>query len=123
MDNVAGTKKQIETLEQQLVLPDNDITAINAELQSTMQHLNSVKAALQRSLTALGVEESRELKKFKKSVYLQDKMNARALKHRIRDRLRQRKFEFESLMHNYRQTITGKELVMCTCPCVLINGG
>jgi hypothetical protein len=35
-------------------------------------------------------------------------MNARSLKHRIRDRLRQRKFELEKLERAYRHTVNGK---------------
>ncbi|KII83461.1 hypothetical protein PLICRDRAFT_84861, partial [Plicaturopsis crispa FD-325 SS-3] len=37
-------------------------------------------------------------------------MNARALKKRIRDRLRQRKFELERLEREYRNTVNEKNL-------------
>jgi hypothetical protein len=47
-----------------------------------------------------------------KSVYLREKMNARALKHYIWEHLRKRKFEFESLMHNYHQTIGHMHLTL-----------
>jgi hypothetical protein len=71
-----------------------------------------MKAALNVNSAALEVEETKELKKLKTSCYLQDIMNARALKYPIYDCLHQRKFEFDCLAHEYCQTING---VLCFC--------
>jgi hypothetical protein len=43
----------------------------------------------------------------KKDKYLQATLNARALKIRIRERVRHRKFEIERLERSYRNTING----------------
>jgi hypothetical protein len=48
------------------------------------------------------------LQKLKADIFLQIRMNARALKTRIRDRLRQRKFEIERLERSYRHAVNGK---------------
>lgn len=55
----------------------------------------------------MGVEERVALDELRQSRYLRDRMNARALKTRIRDRLRQRKFELEKLECAYRHTVNG----------------
>ncbi|KAF8130556.1 hypothetical protein EV363DRAFT_1399064 [Boletus edulis] len=93
------------SLEIHLATSDSDLITINVELQSQKEHLAAMKVALDSHLAALGVEEIKELKRLKSSRYLQDRMNARALKYHIRERLRQRKFEFDRLTHEYRQTI------------------
>jgi hypothetical protein len=67
-----------------------------------------MKRTLTTKLNGLGIEEKRELKNLKASPYLHDWMNARVLKQRIRDHLRQWKFELDHLQHDYRQTINGQ---------------
>ena len=62
---------------------------------------------LRRRRAALGIEEMSSLEKMKKDVYLTVRLNARAVKTRIRDRLRQRKFELERLERSYRTTVNG----------------
>ena len=121
-ENVAEIQRRITNLEGQLLVLDSDPLNINAELQTTKQHLATMKAALNTNLAALGVEETKELKKLKTSRYLQDRMNARALKHCIRAHLCQRKFEFDRLAHEYCQTING---VFCLdfSACILIIFG
>jgi uncharacterized protein YceH (UPF0502 family) len=111
-DHVAEIQKCITNLEGQLTVSDSDLLSINDELQSTKQHLATMKAVLNANLAVLGVEETKELKKLKTSHYLQDRMNARALKYHIHDHLCQRKFEFDRLAHEYCQTING---VFCFC--------
>lgn len=56
---------------------------------------------------ALGVEARTLLTDISTSDYLRLRMNARALKQRIRDRLRHRKFELERLERAYRVTVNG----------------
>jgi hypothetical protein len=108
MDNISIKEKEIYELEHLLISSTADAVRINMDLQTSRQLLTSMKKTLTAKLSALGVEEKRELKNLKASPYLRDRMNACALKHRIRDRLRQRKFELDRLQHDYRQTINGK---------------
>ncbi|KIK81916.1 hypothetical protein PAXRUDRAFT_92959, partial [Paxillus rubicundulus Ve08.2h10] len=83
---------------------------VEMDLQTSRQLLSSMKKTLTAKLSALGVEEERELKNLKASPYLCDRINARALKQHICDRLRQQKFELDRLQHDYRQTINEKKL-------------
>ncbi|KAG1845352.1 hypothetical protein F4604DRAFT_1884323 [Suillus subluteus] len=48
------------------------------------------------------------LEKMKKDIYLTVHLNARAIKTRIRDRLRQQKFELERLERSYRATVNAE---------------
>ncbi|KAG2741772.1 hypothetical protein P692DRAFT_20750394, partial [Suillus brevipes Sb2] len=57
---------------------------------------------------ALGTEDKVNLEKMKKDLYLTVRLNALAVKTRIRDRLRQRKFELERLERSYRATVNAE---------------
>ncbi|KAG1723154.1 hypothetical protein EDB19DRAFT_1953265 [Suillus lakei] len=56
-----------------------------------------------RSQSALGPQGQADLKTMKNDIYLTIRLNARAVKTRIRDRLRQCKFELERLLHTNTQ--------------------
>ena len=101
IDNVTDIQKSITTLQMDLATSDSDPISINADLQSQKEHLVVMKVALDGNLAALGIEETKELKRLKSSHYLQDRMNARALKYCIQECLHQRKFEFDCLTHEY----------------------
>jgi hypothetical protein len=57
------------------------------------------------------MEDKVNLEKMKKDIYLTVRLNALAIKTRIRDRLRQRKFELERLERSYRATVNGVLIV------------
>ncbi|KAG1896097.1 uncharacterized protein F5891DRAFT_1130422 [Suillus fuscotomentosus] len=81
------------------------ITTILA-LEKTLEAQEASIRELEMQLhAALGTEDKVNLEKMKKDVYLMVHLNALAVKTRIRDRLRQRKFEFERLERSYRATI------------------
>ncbi|KAF7969641.1 hypothetical protein HWV62_26779 [Athelia sp. TMB] len=66
---------------------------------SRMQQLRNQK------FKALGISEAAALNGLKNNNFLKTWMNALAVKQRLRDRLRQRKFELERLERSYRRTI------------------
>ena len=79
---------------------------------------SKIITAIQRKRSALGVNERARLSQLSRSKFLQLRMNARALKQRLRDRLRQRKFELDRLERSYRQTASSMILVFFSClPC------
>jgi hypothetical protein len=86
-----------------------------AELSMQMTECNikidKIKNAIQSRKSLLGIDDRANLLSLRNSVYLQARMNARALKHRVRDRLRQRKFEIEKIERSYRKTVNGKVLL------------
>jgi hypothetical protein len=67
----------------------------------------------------LGINQHTILRNLKDSVFLQVQLNAHAVKTRVRDHLRQRKFELEQPEHSYRQVINGT-YTDTLYPCVLI---
>jgi vacuolar-type H+-ATPase subunit E/Vma4 len=70
-----------------------------------------IRTTLQRKQEALGVDAQLDLQQLTNNAFLRLRMNARALKQRIRDRLRQRKFELERLERAYRVSTNGKYMV------------
>ncbi|KAG1849101.1 hypothetical protein C8R48DRAFT_750301 [Suillus tomentosus] len=81
------------------------ITTVLA-LEKTLEAQEASICELEMQLHAvLGTEDKVNLEKMKKDVYLTVRLNALAVKTRIRDRLRQCKFELERLKRSYRATI------------------
>ncbi|KAG1888481.1 uncharacterized protein F5891DRAFT_987773 [Suillus fuscotomentosus] len=71
-------------------------------LEKTLESYQTIIHDLERCL----INNNRaDLQQLKKDAYLQVRMNARALKARLHDRLRQRKFELEKLERSYRNTV------------------
>ncbi|KAJ7107138.1 hypothetical protein C8R44DRAFT_542311, partial [Mycena epipterygia] len=78
-------------------------------LESTRKALFKVKEQLARKELALGVADRSELKKLAKSKYMELCMNAQAVKMRLRDRLRKRKFERDRIERSSRRQQTYSE--------------
>lgn len=87
-----------------------DVISLQDTLKRTRAHLYRLQKDRERKFRSLGVDQLTVLATMKKDKYLITRMNALALKERLRDRLRQRKFEMERLERNYRRTMNG----MCT---------
>jgi hypothetical protein len=92
-----------------------DIIDIEILLTESRDRCTQLAESIRRKRAALGVGQRVALVKLKANVYLQIRMNARALKARIRDCLRQRKFESERLERSYRHAANG----MCFLSCVV----
>jgi hypothetical protein len=98
----------VRELEHQLISNSvDDITTFNLQLNDARARCAKVAETHVRRRAGLGISESADLQKLKKNVYLQVRMNAHALKIRLRNRLRQRKFELEKLERSYRNTVNG----------------
>ena len=96
-------------LEATLVTADlSDIVGVSERLQDARQHQLRLEQGLQRKKQILGVDEQADLRKLRNDAFLRLRMNALALKQRLRDRLRQRKFEIERLERSYRRSANGE---------------
>ncbi|KZP06311.1 hypothetical protein FIBSPDRAFT_914718 [Athelia psychrophila] len=82
-----------------------DVVALQEALTRARAYLLKLQTDRHRKYVSLGVSQTTMLHKLKQSKYLLARMNALALKHRLRDRLRQRKFEMERLERSYRRTM------------------
>ncbi|KII82995.1 hypothetical protein PLICRDRAFT_119974 [Plicaturopsis crispa FD-325 SS-3] len=89
---------------------DVDANDIAEELTSIRQRRSALSANIRGRIAALGATDRANLQQLATNEYVRVRMNARALKKRIRDRLRQRKFELERLEREYRHTVNEKNL-------------
>ncbi|KAJ3831082.1 hypothetical protein F5878DRAFT_504093, partial [Lentinula raphanica] len=80
-----------------------DVAAAELELQSGLDTLQRAQRKVTKKEDTLGVDAKHQLRSLVKSPFLTKKMNARALKMRIRERLRSRKFELDRLERSYRK--------------------
>ena len=86
--------------------PDlQELTLMHAAKKKRRQALES---SINRQLVALDLAGLANLEALKNDEYLRQRMNAKALKMRIRQRLCERKFELERLEHDYRNASKGK---------------
>lgn len=85
-----------------------DAATAELELESAIQALRKAQARVVKKETTLGVDAKHQLRTLMKSPFLTKKMNACALKIRIRERLRSRKFELDRLERSYRKQRSGK---------------
>jgi len=76
---------------------------------SINKNLEKTQASIQRKRNMLGIDGRANLNKLKDNKFLQLRMNAAALKNRIRTRLRERKFELDRLERAYRQTTSSEK--------------
>ena len=84
-----------------------EIAELSEQLRDGRNHLAQLEQGLARKKRALGVGEQADLRKLQQNAFLRLRMNALALKHRLRDRLRQRKFEIEKLERSHRHSVNG----------------
>lgn len=77
------------------------------ELESAIQALHKAQGRVTKTEDALGVDAKHQLRRLVKSPFLSKRMNARALKIRIRERLHSRKFELDRLERSYHKQQSG----------------
>ncbi|KAG2109214.1 hypothetical protein DEU56DRAFT_874510 [Suillus clintonianus] len=85
-----------------------NIGEVSLQLADARSRYKKTSDTLRRRRAALGTEDKVNLEKMKKDTYLTVRLNALAIKTRIRDRLRQRKFELERLERSYRATVNAE---------------
>jgi hypothetical protein len=90
-----------------------DTGDLSEQLQDAREHLTRLETGLRRKKNTLGVGEQANLHKLQQDAFLRLRMNALALKCRLRDRLRQRKFEIEKLERSYRRSVNGMYILPC----------
>lgn len=83
---------------------DMDFTIVIALRKTIHGKIESITKLINKKKAAIGIKGRENLRKLANNKYLRAKLNARALKQRIRSRLRDRKFELSRLERAYRQT-------------------
>ena len=118
--SLASLNKDIRSLELQLmgnaiVDPTNSGSDVLQQLEGSRVQHSRIVDSLRHKRAALGVDERVHLASLRQNDFLRIRMNALSLKLRIRDRLRQRKFELEKLERAYRNTVNGKLSLLINC--------
>lgn len=101
---------RIEHLENIVIDPSSTIdVTLDAEvrLTRTRTDLERTVANLRNKEQLLGVNDRAKLERLINNPFIAARMNARALKIRLRERLRSRKFELERLERSFRKQVNG----------------
>jgi hypothetical protein len=110
---LAHQRKQVLKLETQLASGESfDFSELSLQLEEARGHLASLEKGMRQKRAALGVDDQVDLQRLQQDAFLRIRMNALALKERVRDRLRQRKFEIEKLERHYRHTTNGMSVII-----------
>jgi len=108
MGSIDLQKKAIAKLEMTLAQTSLfEVTDLLEQLRDTREHIAHLEQGLSRKKRALGGGEQADLRKLQQNTFLRLRMNALALKHRLRDWLHQRKFEIEKLERSHRHSVNG----------------
>lgn len=100
--------QQIQRLEKELTKDLVNADEILEEIQKTRTTLQSQRAELVHQKAALGVQDLRRLQSAAMVQYFSTRLNARAVKERLRHRLIQRRFTIEDLERKRRNNASGK---------------
>jgi hypothetical protein len=103
-------KSRVQDLEDVLINPEIDEDVyLDAEtrLPRARADLNRAIVAVRDKERALGVDEQVQLHRLANNPYIAARMNARALKMRLRDKLQSRKFELDPLERSFRKQVNG----------------
>lgn len=86
-----------------------DYLVIDSEnkYHATVAAVAQLTEELSQRERALGVEDKQQLRHLSNNPYIRDRMNALALKTRLRDKLRSRKFELDRLERTLRKQVNG----------------
>ncbi|KIJ04760.1 hypothetical protein PAXINDRAFT_21945, partial [Paxillus involutus ATCC 200175] len=107
LEKLVGARAQmVRSLELRFISNQvHDVESFEIEIADARSQHNNLLETLRRRREGLGVTGRAKLVALRGNVFLQVRMNALAVKTRIRDRLRQRKFELERIERAYRQTV------------------
>ncbi|KAG2030163.1 hypothetical protein BDR03DRAFT_936715 [Suillus americanus] len=100
---------KILTLERTLSNLDDSVRALEMQLYECT-HRSKVADTLRRWKASLGIGQLNDLQQLRRSIFLQIRLDAQAVKACLREHLRQRKFEIERFERSYRQTVNEHKL-------------
>ena len=108
-----ATINALEDKVTQLARSRNDgMDDVVTRLQSAREKHASVMATLRRKSSALGVTQRTNLTHLMNDDFARLRMKAYLMKQRIRDRLRERKFELRHQQQSYRNAVNGTAMCL-----------
>lgn len=108
--SIAAEQSLIKKLDGLTARGSGDFFDLSDQATETNQRLQRLQDLRRGKYNALGVSDTNYLGRLRDNVFLRSRMNALAIKQRLRDRLRQRKFELEKLERSYRRTVNGAQI-------------
>ncbi|KAG1798007.1 hypothetical protein EV424DRAFT_1546404 [Suillus variegatus] len=100
---LSNLDESLRALETQLCAGNvPNILDFDIRLSDERAHRSKVADTLRRWKAALGIGQFADLQQLRRSIFLQVRLDAQAVKTRIRERLRQRKFEIERFERSYQ---------------------
>lgn len=105
--SIASEQALVKKLDKLIALGRGDFLEVSDQLTETNKRLQRAQDWRRSKLNSLGISDMSRLAHLRDNAFLRARMNALAIKERLRDRLRQRKFELEKLERSYRRTVNG----------------
>ncbi|EIW73918.1 hypothetical protein CONPUDRAFT_160579 [Coniophora puteana RWD-64-598 SS2] len=104
-------QQTVRQYEDRLINP-RQILVVDAELDidDMRKRIKTLEDAIKRQKSNLGVDGRRKLSNLEGNLFLLTRLKALAVKTRLRDKLRQRKFELTKLERAYRQSVNERRL-------------
>ncbi|PPQ72968.1 hypothetical protein CVT26_014513 [Gymnopilus dilepis] len=113
-ENVKDYSIEIAALEDTIItgtfIPGMIALEAQAHIQELKQKSKASAKAIEEKTTKLSLADQKNLKRLLGNDFLRTRMNALAVKQRIRERLRHRKYELESFGSSYRNTVNHQKL-------------
>lgn len=102
-DTLADSVKRLEQVITDLSAEPYEVASAELELEPLREKLEKTRKLLINKERAMGVEGRLQYQHLASSPFITHRMNARALKLRLRQKLRSRKFERDRLERSFRR--------------------
>ena len=110
-DREEALNEEIEDLEEGLHNNDGDVEELTVQMEVLRKELGRVILAVQRKKRGLSVGDRADWRRLRDNKFLALRMNTLAVKQRLRDRLRMRRFEIDALKrHESKQKTNSHKL-------------
>ncbi|KAF8871853.1 hypothetical protein CPB84DRAFT_1854767 [Gymnopilus junonius] len=113
-ENQKSYQVEIAALEDMIMTenfgPGMTVLEVQAQLQELNKKYKNTSKSINEKTVKLSLTDQENLKKLLGNKFLQVRMNALAVKQRIRERLRHRKYELESFGNSYRNAVNHQKL-------------
>ncbi|KAG6913748.1 hypothetical protein DXG01_004554 [Tephrocybe rancida] len=104
-DRLKKREREYNVLVEDEAMPMDEYMEVKVDLESVCLRLQELATRIRNKQSILGVTDRARLKNLTNNPFLAARMNALALKQRLRDRLRARKFEMERLECSFRKQV------------------
>ena len=110
MTEVKGELYKFETMIQTGKYDDGwEVSDVRLHLKDLKEKFEKTEKSMKSKYETLGADSRLNLERLLGNKFLQLRVNALAVKQRLRDRLQQRKFELDGLERAYRKTTTNSK--------------